>query len=83
MSNNVAQDPQKTLKAAAIKLNQIRETLRPESGEVFAVQLTVNLDYDHPSNEIIAVNRSVDGALQAAIKGLGDYDGLVGIINEL
>ena len=83
MSDNVGGDPQHTLKAAAIKLNQVRERLKPENGEVFAVQMTVNQDYDDPSSEIIAVNRSVDGALQAAIKSLGDYDALVGIIDEL
>ena len=42
MSDNLVQDPQHTLEAAAIKLNHFRKTQKPEDGEVFAVQLTIS-----------------------------------------
>lgn len=76
MSDNVDADPQQTLEAAAVKLNQIRESMKPKADEVFAVQLTIHEEYNDTGSHIVSVNRSIDGALQAAIEELIDYGAL-------
>ena len=83
MSDNNIGDPQETSEAAAIKLSQVRETLKAGSDEIFVVQLAIHEEYNDTAASIVSANRSVDGALQAAIGVLVDYGALDQLMEEI